>query len=342
MTENVAVIILNWNGSEDTVACLDSVNALRRPPGVIVVVDNGSTDTSVEVISRWAEAQKSHGTVSFARLGAQEVHHPGAIPDETESAASRRSLALIRSDENLGYARGNNLGIGLVLQAFPDVTHVLILNNDTLLQPDSVEEMLGQFLDHSVGLVGPRVVDYHDGSEWQWPVRSRLDFLTMVVVFSALNRLLRRTRLYRSRFYMEAHAGDVYAVPGSCMLFDRRALADIGGFDPATFLYWEEFIVAERLRKLGYRTRYAPGAVVAHKLGASTRKLGSQRFVENVRSERYFLSRYSDLTRWQILIVQALKIAGYTARSLASPDYRANVPKLIRALGASDRSARLP
>lgn len=342
MTGTVAIVILNWNGHRDTVACLDSVINLNCQPRVTVVVDNGSTDDSVDVISRWAGQQQRLGTVAPVQLSSRELELQGRAINAAEETTSRHSFVLLCSEENEGYARGNNLGIDLVLRNFPDVRHVLILNNDALLQPDSVEHMLGQFEDEGVGLVGPRVVDYHDGSEWQWPVRDQLDFPTMVVVFSALNRLLRRTRLYRSRFYMEAHAGDVYAVPGSCMLFSRRVLEEIGGFDPATFLYWEEFIVAERLRERGYRTRYAPRAVVAHKLGASTRRLGSQRFVENVRSEAYFLRRYSKLKRWQIAIIQALKVAGYSTRSLLSPDYRTNVSKLIRALGADDRYPRLP
>lgn len=325
-----ALVILNWNGHEDTLACLESVLRLKRKPRTTVIVDNGSTDSSVQAITAWAERRSREEGFTFLSRDASE---PGSPDFGDRGASSAESyVVLIRSSTNRGFARGNNLGIEYVLANDVLATHVLVLNNDTLLHRDSVEIMASHFDDDAVGLVGPRVLDYYDGSEWQWPVKGRLDFATMLVVFSGLNRILRGTNLYRSRFCMDARAQDVYAVPGSCMIFSRRAVEDLRGFDPATFLYWEEFIVAERLRSLSYRTRYAPEAHVLHKLGASTKKLGSRRYIENVRSEAYFLRTYTELKWWHVLVIQSLKALGYAVRCLGSRDYRANAAEFVRAL----------
>lgn len=95
----VAVVILNWNGKEDTLECLASVSQLDYPNYEVIVVDNGSTDDSVDAISK-------------------------QYPDITH----------LQTGANLGYAGGNNVGIRWALDH--DVDFILVLNNDTIVSPD--------------------------------------------------------------------------------------------------------------------------------------------------------------------------------------------------------------
>lgn len=95
----VAVIILNWNGKEDTLECLASTSQLDYPNYEVVVVDNGSTDDSTDIISK-------------------------QYPD----------ITLLQTGANLGYAGGNNVGIRWAIQHGAD--YVLILNNDTIVSTD--------------------------------------------------------------------------------------------------------------------------------------------------------------------------------------------------------------
>ncbi len=95
----VAVIILNWNGKEDTLECLASVGQLDYPNYEVVVVDNGSSDDSTNAISK-------------------------QYPDVT----------VLQTGENLGYAGGNNVGIRWALGH--DADFVFLLNNDTIVSPD--------------------------------------------------------------------------------------------------------------------------------------------------------------------------------------------------------------
>ena len=95
----VAVIILNWNGKEDTLECLASVKKLDYSNYEIVLVDNGSVDDSVDAISK-------------------------QYPDMT----------LLQTGENLGYAGGNNVGIRWALEQGAD--YILLLNNDTIVAAD--------------------------------------------------------------------------------------------------------------------------------------------------------------------------------------------------------------
>lgn len=103
----ISIIILNWNGAADTLACLDSLAALTYPNFNVVVVDNGSTDDSL------------------ARLRPYTAPYP---------------LTLLETGRNLGYAGGNNVGTQHALDHGADF--VLVLNNDTTGAPDLLDRLL--------------------------------------------------------------------------------------------------------------------------------------------------------------------------------------------------------
>ena len=107
------------------------------------------------------------------------------------------------------------------------------------------------------------------------------------------------------------------------MLFRREALEAIAGFDEETFLYWEEFIVADKLETHGYETYFIPESRVLHKVGASTTKLGARKFIENVRSENHYFSEYRNFSRLQLLVLKSVRVAAYLMRCVVNKDYRA-------------------
>src|SRR2546428_13044598 len=95
----IGVVILNWNGAEDTIACLESLAAADPGPARVVVVDNASTDGSVPALRAWA------------------------------AKSSRARPTIVRSDHNPGFAGGNNLGLGLLARA-AGIATFLCLKND--------------------------------------------------------------------------------------------------------------------------------------------------------------------------------------------------------------------
>lgn len=115
----VYIVLLNWNGRTDTVECLESLLQLEYPNYKVIVVDNGSTDGSVETISNL---------------------FPG--------------ISLLRNGKNIGYAGGNNVGIQWALEH--GANYILILNNDTTVHPELVEHLIRvASLDPTIGLLGP-------------------------------------------------------------------------------------------------------------------------------------------------------------------------------------------
>jgi hypothetical protein len=133
----VVTVVLNWNGCDDTLACLTSLKLATRARDRIVVVDNGSSDGSV------------------ARIRAE---HP--------------DVSLIEAGTNLGYAGGNNLGIAHALALSAE--YVLILNNDTTCAPELIDRLVDAAARHPrAGMLCPRIFYMHeparvwfDGARW--------------------------------------------------------------------------------------------------------------------------------------------------------------------------------
>jgi len=109
----IGVVVVNWNGYADTVACLVSLLAAEPGPARIVVVDNASTDGSAAALAQWMERA------------------PGTAGPE---------LTFLSSGTNRGFAGGNNLGLAS-LDADRSIGHFLLLNNDATVQADFFAEL---------------------------------------------------------------------------------------------------------------------------------------------------------------------------------------------------------
>lgn len=134
----VKTIVLNWNGGDDTLGCLQSLACQTYKQHCIIVVDNGSVDDS---------------------------------PDRIAEAYPQ--VEMIRSSRNLGFAGGNNLGIAAALQSGAEA--VLLLNNDTVAAPDMVEQLVRPlFSDESIAAVNPKIY-YHSEPNHIWSAGATVD-----------------------------------------------------------------------------------------------------------------------------------------------------------------------
>jgi GT2 family glycosyltransferase len=342
----VAIIVLNWNGWRDTIECLESLQKLTYPNYQVIVVDNGSTDGSMEKIKAWAEGSQVVSTPEPSHTLYHLSHPPLPKPisyvyytrEEAESsdnlsshASAHYPLVLIHINANLGFSGGNNVGIRYALKK--KFSYLLVLNNDTVVTPDFLDKLIGFALENpDIGLIGPRILDYSDSSYWQWPVKNPLTFSTVLFALTPLGRLVRHSSLYRNCFYCGDMPHQVYAIPGSCMLFKRETLEKVGLFDEKIFLYWEEFVMAEKLRRYHLKTYIQPASVIYHKLGKSTKKLKALKYIANIEAEKYFFANYFLLNSPQRLVMKLLRVFGYFIRMLGSFDYVRNFSKFVKAI----------
>ena len=256
----VAIVVLNWNGKDHTKACLSSLVTDSYPSATIIVVDNGSTDGSLDMLRR----------------------------DFPESA----TLRYISSTTNLGYAGGNNLGI---VRAIEDgAEYVLLLNNDTLIDPGFLDCLVSVIeREARVGVVGPKVLCH--------PRRD--------LIFSEGERYSlwfnwRRTIDVGALDDQADHPPrDVDYVVGCAILVSREFVGRVGLLDETFFLYYEEMDWCFRGRKLGFRVVYVPQARVYHRGGASTGGEG-QPLVEYYKTRNliYFMRKHAAPYHWIMFV----------------------------------------
>lgn len=250
----VAIVVLNWNGWADTIACLESLRRLdAAAPARLIVCDNGSTDGSAPRLAAWGRAAFGG---AFVRL------------DRAQAAAGVRPadgwrMALIDNGANLGFAGGNNVGVRWAL-ADPGCTHVWLLNNDTEVAPDALAQALDRMAaDPAIGLCGSTLVYHHDRGRVQAFGGSSYDPRTGGT---------RHLGAFEPVAQVPDDPSEVEArmacVVGAAMLASRRFLAEVGLPSEDYFLYYEEIDWAWRARGR-YRMGYAPRSLVWHKEGAS-------------------------------------------------------------------------
>lgn len=125
----VYIVVLNYNGADDTLMCLASLSVMRGEDFRTLVVDNGSTDDSLRVLEGWKE---THAL----------------------------DMEIIAVPANLGYAAGNNVGIRRAL-ADETCRYVWLLNNDTLVDPGALDGLLACMRHHpQAGIVGSKLLDF--------------------------------------------------------------------------------------------------------------------------------------------------------------------------------------
>lgn len=215
---------------------------------VTVVVNNGSS---------FEECEKLAGLC-------------GGVACMPDDICGRHNVYIVCSRENLGFAKGNNLGVRFLMRNV-SCEHILFSNNDIIIEPyTDLQPMIDMIeVDKSIGAIGPDIVGL-DGHHQSPHMR-------VVTPYRQLGWLL-FPRLRKKKKTGEADKdtvppeGSCYWVSGSFFLIRFGHFSAVNGFDPDTFLYGEEPILAERLRRLGKRMYFYPGVRVIHLEGGTTSK----------------------------------------------------------------------
>jgi len=214
----VVVVILNTNRREDTLACLDSLKKNTYPNFCVIVLDNASNDGSIEAI------RANHSDVEIVQL-----------------------------TDNLGYAGNNNVGIDAALGKGAD--WVLVLNEDTILAPDCLAQLVSACeRDSRTGIVGPMVY-HHDEPD----------------VIQSAGGMLGRHWQSLHLAQNEPENGqftlphEVDWISGCAIMVRREVIEKVGKIDERYFYYWEETEWCIRAGKDGWLVVHVPGARLWHK-----------------------------------------------------------------------------
>ena len=310
-----AIVLVNWNGWRDCIECLSALYGSDAPAVADVwLVDNDSTDGSVERIVQWCRQPQADS----AWQAHEGVRHagPAAIACRVWDAngqpaplAPQRGLTIVRSGGNLGFAGGNNVGI--VAAGLGRYSHFWLLNTDTVIRHDALQQLLARAqATPAVGMVGSSLIYYSEPDKLQAQGGSSLDVNGLRARHLGEGSAVRQ--LPDNPQAVAAVEAQMAYVVGASMLVSAAFIRDIGPMCEDYFLYFEEADWAYRAHGR-HALGYAPRSWVFHKVGGSSAKPHSE-FALNLlyRNQLRFAARFLPERLGQVqrkLLVELLRQA---------------------------------
>jgi len=273
----VAIIVLNWNGWQDTIECLESVFQNSYSNYQVIVIDNGSTDGSEDKIRAWAggkievkspfiRSTLSNKPIPLIRYESEMGERGGDTESEKSlytflKASVPHPLILIQTGSNLGYAGGNNIGLRYALRK-GDGAFIWILNNDTVIEKDALKELMNCVQsDSSIGMIGSKLLYYGRPNVLQSAGGCRISPIIGNTRLIGLN--------HEDNGDWDKPLEPDY-ICGASLLVKKKVIEDIGLMDEDYFLYWDDADWGIRARRKGYRLLYCPKSRVWHKEGGTS------------------------------------------------------------------------
>lgn len=214
----VSIISVNFNGLSYTLEMLASLQKLSYPAVEVIIVDNGSSEDAGEITRQF----------------------PGTV--------------FIRSEQNLGFAGGNNLGI-----ARAKGKYLLFLNNDTEVHPGFLQPLVHEFeQDSRLGLASPKIV-YDEGGKRH---------IIQYAGSTGINPYTMRGAKIGSFAEDRGQYDKVYDTElghGAAMMIPMAVIEEVGLMPDIFFLYYEEHDWCEMIKRAGYKVRYVGTSVIYHK-----------------------------------------------------------------------------
>ena len=268
----LAIILVNWNGLDYTLKCLDSLRSATFQDFQIIVVDNGSE------MSQVAQLRKVEG------------------------------IYLIELPKNTGFTGGNNEGIGWALaQGFE---FIMLLNNDTEVDPGFIEPLIQAVQQNDTGAVQPKIYNLYDRN-MLWSMGGYIHKYSGKPV--TIGSYVQDDGTYNA-------TQQVDWISGCCILTKNAVFREIGILDDKFFALCEDVDWSLRVKKAGYTLQVVPSSRIYHAESASTTskvkgKEGYRspfRVFLNIRNHIYLLRKHRD--QYYVLsaiVSQAIKISAY-------------------------------
>lgn len=251
-TPSVSIILVNFNGAKLLPGCLNSLGALHYPKLEVILVDNNSSDNSLQILENYSSVQ------------------------------------VVRSHENSGFTGGNNLGLKRCSGEY-----VLLLNNDTVVQPGFLESLCDYLKKHpTVGVVQGKMILPRFGN-------------TLDVCGSFLTRLglPYHYGYFKPDSEKYRHTFPVFCGRGACLMFRRDIIPQVGGFlfDEDFFCYYEESDFCHRVWLAGWEVHFVPSPPIQHLMGATGDRILKENRIRELYLRNMIFSLFSNLSAGSIL-----------------------------------------
>lgn len=269
---NVAIIILNWNGWKDTIECLESIYHINYSNYNVIVVDNNSNDDSVEKIKEYCKGKigvksnffhydTSNKPIKIFEYNENEFETAQKDEKEISNILPSEKIILVKNNGNYGFAGGNNTGIKYAVCIFKS-EYILLLNNDTVVDRNFLEELVkAAENDEKIGFVGAKTYFYDKKEVIQAAGGGKIDLKKVIAVETALNQI--DDGKYDQNIELDY-------ITGSCILCKKEVIDKIGMLNANYFMYWEDVDWCFRGRKSGYKSVYTFKSKIWHKVSVSS------------------------------------------------------------------------
>ena len=280
----VGVIIVNYHNQPMTIHF--TKNELAKLPD----------DLNVVIVNNDATVQSDHELVTA--LDAEVVN----LELFRKSASG---VYVISSQENLGFAKANNLAVNFI-NRYLKIDYLLFSNNDIVIQNSNIIRQLIKQLDadNRIGMIGPQIVGVKGEKQSPFPYQSFWDRYVRMYLYTPFMTKEKKAERFALNYQENAREGFHYRIMGSFFMMRHDDYKAIGGMDPSTFLYAEEMILSERLKQINKGVYYYPRTIVQHIHGATTKQSMTHRTIslEMMKSECYYYYQYMHVPKWELFI----------------------------------------
>ena len=262
----LSIIILSWNTKDLLKQCLESIMGDGKktkntrthnltPNTEIIVVDNGSTDGSVEYLRSVIRDQLP------------------VTGEKKKPITDNRSLITIKqieNKENLGFSKGNNIGIKAATGKY-----IMLLNSDTIVKEGALKKMIDYLDAHpEVDIIGPKLLNFDRTLQANCGRFPGL-LVSAIMLFGEHWRTNRFVR------WSPKKSGFVDWLMGAAFIARREVFDKIGGLDERIFMYMEEVEWFYRAKKAGFKAYFLKEAEIVH-LGRGSSKSGKKEPILNI------------------------------------------------------------
>jgi GT2 family glycosyltransferase len=262
---HVSIIMLNWNGWQDTIECLESVLKLDYSNFNVILIDNNSADDSIIQIKNWANGQSDYTIeTNYPDMVKPPEKKPLKIVelDINENIGMRtdetlnKAIVLVKNADNLGFAAANNQGMDIANKLFKSDFYYL-LNNDTVIETNALTELVDVMTnDEIISVAQSTIYSYEENKIVNAGVR---------ILFWG-----------QTKYYKQIEKNEVRKVSSvsGCALFVRaEVISNFGKLSDKFFHGEEDFEYSMRMKKNQQVLVCSGGSRVYHKVGTSVKKM---------------------------------------------------------------------
>ncbi|MGD0340089.1 MAG: glycosyltransferase family 2 protein [Bacteroidales bacterium] len=256
MDSMIYIVVLNWNGTDDTIECLKSIKNIDYNYYTTIIVDNGSDKSNLQILKDWC-FDNFKSVLSYCK---EEAENGGVVEYEKtfEKVNSKEKLVFIDNNENLGFAVGNNVALKYILKK--NGNNAMLLNNDTVVEKNAITKLMNYLTANDDYVALTPQIRYFDPSNIIWNCGGKITWFGNRRYFYAGENISKIPKIALS---------EITFITGCALLFRPR----VTGLLSEQFFFGEEdFEFSLRLLKNKQKIACIYDSIIYHKVGGSFNK----------------------------------------------------------------------